>query len=222
MSLMLESYYSKIIMGQKNSIPWINRLILKVAMEKGIEDYYANYRSVVEYPRYLFRQDIKQKWTNERTPDNICILPQMATLEVDIRSKKLEEIYEFKAYDFTYTADLLEALLSYQYSFFISNLKRSSLKMKNIGIECKRNIAQRIRFFDMVANNTKVEEIVEVFMDLQKSNKNLTPLCAVYHQDEDYKHVHFLYILDPYLTLSKKELKQIPHIENIIKEKYGE
>lgn len=221
MALKLESYYANIIMNQKNSIPWLNRLILKAVMANGVEDYYADYRFVLEYPRYLFRQDFEQKWTNERTSENICIFPKAATGGMTIRTQKLREIDGFEAYDFKNTVDLLETLLNYQYRFFNHVSDRISTEVKYSSAKNKKKVARRICFFDMAAVNTSVEEIVEVLTDIQKSDKNLAPLCAVYHQDESYEHVHFLYMLDSALTLSKKELKQIPHIENVIKEKYG-
>lgn len=211
MALKLETYYSKIIMEQKNSFPLLNQIAINLALANGSEDYYASPKSVIEYPRYLFREDIKQKWTNEKTVDNICILPNQAKVNAEM----LEVVNKFKIYDFSQKAELFNSFLVYQYSYFDSVFLDAHPKKYLPAAK------EHIRFFNMVVEEEfDPQEVVDVLMDIHNSEKNVEPICAVYHQDEEYNHVHFLYILDSSMTLSKKELKNIPHIENIIKERY--
>lgn len=211
MALYLQSYYTKIIAEQKYSIPLLNVLVLKMAMKNGCEDYYANSQSVIEYPRYLFREDIRQKWTNERTVNNICVVP----CDISVDGEELYTANGFNVYDFTYKSDLMNRLLVYQKSLLDSAfLEKNSQKLLFV-------LKEHIRFFDMVVeDNFDYNDIINVMLDLKTTHKNVVPICAVYHQDENYKHVHFLYLIDPSCSLGKRELKKIPHIEQIIKGKY--
>lgn len=200
-------------MEQKHILPFLNQIAIKLALGNGCEDYYASPQSVIEYPRYLFREDIRQKWTNERTANNICVLPG----QVKVNAEALETINKFKVYDFSQKAELFNSVLEYQHSYFDSAFSDSDAYPKKYLLAAK----DHIQFFNMVVEGEfEPIDVANVLMDIHNSEKNVEPICAVYHQDEEYSHVHFLYLLDSTMTLSKKELKKIPHIENIVKELY--
>lgn len=224
--LRMESYYTKLLEQQewaKEPIQLslqlsLNKMMAKWTSNHGLEDYYVKPRFVEGYPSYLFREREDKRRINDRTENNICIFPKL-----NLANTVMEEVmYGYKMSHLTLSkkAGLFNDYLVYQESLFyvLSNGdKRRYLK----------EAVKRIRFFDMVADEeddseTTVENAVLVMRDIHQSSANTVPLLAVFHVDEDYPHVHFLYVLDYPMALSNRELKMIPHIEQIIKPEYGE
>ncbi len=60
---------------------------LTLIIENGEEDKFYDYTGIYGYPNYLFRTDTKQKWTNEYTNNNFCILG--SNTDIDYFSEEL-------------------------------------------------------------------------------------------------------------------------------------
>ncbi len=232
MALLLSSYYAKEmerqnrkaerageysefiskIIRQKNMM--LSSLALRTVLKNGCEDYYANALSVMSYPVYLFRTDRNQKWTNWRSLSNICILPfSHSSLPVEMEK---DGFYCYKIANPEMKAELHQKFMEWQKD----KMGVNSYEPKNLSI-----MRRKIRFFDMEIDGgyqqeKTLKEAVAVMRDISLSEANVYPLLAVIHIDEDADHVHFLYGLDSSNSINKKALKQIPHIEKIIKSKY--
>lgn len=223
--LRMESYYTKLLAEQQ----WaeqplqlsiqllLNKFMAKWTSTHGVEDYYIKPRFVEGYPAYLFREKEDKARTNDRTKNNICIFPKTFLTSAAM----LEVSYGYKMLSFLscQKAELFNDYLVYQERLFyaLSNGSKSRYLKEAV---------KRIRFFDMVADleddsAETVENAVLVMRDIYQSSANTIPLLAVLHVDEDYPHVHFLYLLDYSLAFSSRELKMIPHIEQIVKPEYG-
>lgn len=223
MALLLESYYSKIIADRNNRAQgnaiientnfFIHNFFLKYAAKLGAEDYYANYHSVITYPKYLFKVD--KKYTNEKTINNICILP----VDMKLSNIPSKVIGDYKMCTFKFKAELFKQFLIYQRKIF--NLDWNNLSEKRY----LRSVCRRIRFFNMTIENIDIEklyiEITEVMKEIYNNgNGMLLPLLAVVHFDEEYPHVHFLYAIDVSIQLPDRRLRHVPHIDNVIKTRY--
>lgn len=218
MSLHLESFNKELLQKASDLPPQISavlsNIIMKQSANRGCEDYYKNITALISYPRYLFREDIPQKWTNGQTKDNICIVPR-AFAPMDCTP--VGTINGYYIYRFDVKAILFNCFIRYQENIFDIASDKDILR--------KKIAVKRIRFFNMevhgrVTVNT-AEEIVSVMRDIDESEYNMKSFCAVLHQDEESPHVHFIYHLDPSCTVSERDLKKCPHINAVIKEVYN-
>lgn len=204
--LKLESFYSRQLAQIDN--PLLTSLVINKFTKMGAEDYYAKKESVETYPEYLFRMDDEQKWTKENTHENICVLPAYITQPFDATA--IECINNYFVYSFNDREILYQNLLDWQKKQFSNPLEKPEKYMKHA--------KDRIRFYSMVYEEDKESLADEMIVELDKiakSSINFSPICAVSHLDEDYPHIHILYMLDPTMTLSNKDLKAIPHIDNL-------
>lgn len=206
--LLLESFYSRELAKLPVQNPVLTSLVIKKYAKMGAEDYYAKSKSVVTYPEYLFRMDAEQKWTKPETENNICVLPNSITQP---NVSPIECINNYFVYSFYDKEILYHSLLDWQKKQFSNPLEKTEKYLNHA--------KERIRFFDMTyeseeegKNTDMVADIVTTLNLMAVSVINIAPICAVSHLDEDYPHVHFLYMLDPSMTLSKKDLNKIPHI----------
>lgn len=174
----------------------------------GAEDYYAKEKSVETYPEYLFRMDAEQKWTKPETESNICVLPPKISQP---NASPIECINNYFVYSFLDKEVLYHNLLDWQKKQFSNPLEKPEKYLNHA--------KERIRFFSMIfegegePNEDIASDIVMALDMMATSGINIAPICAISHLDEEYPHVHFLYMLDPTMTLSKKDLNKIPHID---------
>lgn len=207
--LHMESYYVNNIMDFINKYPsagkWCD-LLLNVFSRYGVEDYYRHRRYVKDYPAILFRTGEKQHLANDRTSENICVMqdPKFGASNGHYVALKFDQN----------RSELFDMYMQYQTMVFGFQSKFRKKRMD-------QEIMKRLRFFNMAADpedsdSEIVENTVHVMKTIKKSEINVIPLLAVIHHDEDYPHVHFLYMLDSTMTLGRKELQKIPHIEKIM------
>lgn len=207
--LLLESFYSKELAKLPVQNPILTSLVIKKYAKMGAEDYYAKEKSVETYPEYLFKMDTEQKWTKPETANNICVLPPNISQP---NAAPIECIHNYFVYSFLDKEELYHNLLDWQKKQFSNPLEKPEKYLNHA--------KERIRFFSMIYEgdgdkDDVAKDIIMNFEIMSNSGTNIAPICAVSHFDEDYPHVHFLYMLDPTMTLSKKELNYIPHIDSI-------
>lgn len=208
--LALESFYSRELAKMPVQNPILTDLIIKRYAKTGAEDYYAKEYSVATYPEYLFRTDSEQKWTKPETEQNICVLSKIVK-QPDCEA--IELINNNYVYSFNDKETLYQNLIEWQIKHFSNPLEKPEKYLKHA--------KERLRFFTM--SYEPVEEEPDIVLDIVKnmdliamSNANMYPICAVSHMDEDYPHVHFLYMVDPHMTLKPRDIKNIPHIDAIL------
>ena len=215
--LKLDTYYAKQILennkmidNQSNPLATslvikLNEMALKIGTKKGAEDYYAKKSAYYTYPEYLFginKEDVK---------DNLCVINPDVARYFNLPDK-LTEINGYPIYDLFLLGDrkaLYKSFIEYLDMIFKNDKKKTGLARAR----------DRIRFFDMIPDGNEkfiTEEIVDIMEQLENSKKNVMPLLAVLHTDEEYLHIHFMYMLDKYNNLNKKDLNKIPHIEEIL------
>lgn len=203
--LHLERYYIKSSLELANKYPMASgfaRLLIDIYSKYGVEDYYRHKRFVTDYPEMLFRAGKKEGFVNEQTCKNICVMH-----DVDI-------FFRRRGYVVKKFGDENKEL-------FNEYMQRQ--KIMFAGFDEAKKVTERLRFFDMAADEMDsdqeiTENTINVLETMRQSEFNVMPIAGVIHVDEEYPHVHFLYMLDETRTLGRKELKKIPHIENILPE----
>lgn len=164
---------------------------MNLIVENGTECYITDLMHFYNHVNYLYRTDKNQKWTTNESVNNLCLI---------VGSNNIISLIENK-----------------------ENIKKKILEItKNISqqeesVFEKNTFQNRVAYFCIYGfNNNELvninKEDVEVIINLIKnkieSNKNTVFICAVYHQDQEINHIHFLYYC-------KKKTKKIPIIEII-------
>lgn len=132
---------------------------------------------------YLFRTDIEQKWTNELTPNNICIY----------------NCYPEGNFEFIY-ADNLKGRKMLR-NITESRIKRlAAIKKKTIASLAHELYQIRADYMSSTtfAFDEGVEtDTVDLLKDIPRSIKGFQLICAVVHTDqkENYVHIHLLFCI---------------------------